>query len=185
MIRRRTAADIVSIVSTTRTVIPSTAPTAEKLRNMSCDTSSAPTPPAPIMPRTAEARTLISKRNSQNEATIGMIWGRMPHRIPDTSAQPVASTASSGPGVDAFDRLGGPLAEGAHRVQADREGAGPRAQAGDRDEDHCDDELGYGPDGVEQLAHRNPDQRGATLVAARNASGSERTAPMIVPIQAM
>jgi hypothetical protein len=28
-------------------------------------------------------------------------------------------------------------------------------------------------------------QRGATLVAARKARGSDRTAPMIVPIQAM
>ena len=52
------------MLNTTAMVINSTAPTAGKLRNTSWDTSSEPTPPAPIMPSTADALTLISKRNS-------------------------------------------------------------------------------------------------------------------------
>ncbi len=128
---------------------------------------------------------MISKRNSQNEATIGMIWGRMPHRIPDTQRPPVASTASSGPVSTPS------MASVAHLPRVPTEcrpiarvpAHGPRPVIGMKI-------TATMSSGTARMALNNWRtgiliQRGATLVAARNASGSERIAPMIVPIQAM
>lgn len=65
MIRRRTAAETVSIVNTTPMVKTSTALAAGKSRKVRWETSSEPTPPAPIIPSTADARTFISNLNNQ------------------------------------------------------------------------------------------------------------------------
>ena len=72
MFLRLTAAEMVSIVKTTATVISKSALAAGKFLNESCETSSEPTPPAPIIPRTAEAQTLISNHNNQIELMTGI-----------------------------------------------------------------------------------------------------------------
>ena len=65
IILRLTAAETVSIVSTTAIVISKTALAAGKFLNESWETNSEPTPHAPIIPRTADALTLISNLNNQ------------------------------------------------------------------------------------------------------------------------
>jgi hypothetical protein len=63
-----------------------------------------------------------------------------------------------GTGVDPLDDLGGQLAECAHRVQAECDGSGHRAEPERWNEEDGQDDLGERADGVEQLTDH--DRRG-------------------------
>ena len=59
--------------------------------------NSAPTPPAPTTPSTAEALKFISNLYSQYETTVGITWGITPNNSSLTFEPPDAFIASRGP----------------------------------------------------------------------------------------
>src|SRR5690554_288425 len=83
---------------------------------------------------------------------------------------PAAPDARHGlhrPRVDALDGLGGELAEGADGVDPDGEDAGKRAEAGDRDEDHRQQQFRERPNGDEEVLDHAAD------VAVRDVASAE------------
>ena len=137
------------------------------------------------MPSTAEARTLISNRNSHCEVTTGRIWGSTPQRMLDAHRPPVAATASSGPSSIPS------MASVAHLPRVPMEctpmasapAHGPRPVTGMRIMARISSGTALMTLNSWRTGTRT--QAGATLPAARNARGRETRAPMRVPIQAM
>ena len=95
--RPRTAPEARSIATVTTTMTISSMPTVGQTRYWTFWVSIDPTPPAPMRPRTADARTLTSNRYSQIERICGDTLGHTDQRICSSQFAPTARPASSGP----------------------------------------------------------------------------------------
>lgn len=128
---------------------------------------------------------MISNRNSQYEITMGSTSGSTPHLMPEIQRPPQASTASIGPrselSIASVASLPRVPTEWSPIARAPAQGPSPVTAS------RITATMSSGTDRMALKSWRTGIRihSGATLLAARNASGNDKMAAMTVPTQAM